>query len=178
MRHLRRRLGLGLAAASLIFLHAPDSRPEEGSETGQQEHTTIAPGRSVAIEYTLTLEDGTQVDSNVGEKPLRYEQGAQQIIPGLENALLGLAAGDQKKVVVAPEEGYGPVDPEAFQEVALSDLPEDGREAGALLVAQDPAGRMRQIRVHEVKGETAVLDYNHPLAGKKLIFEIKVLEVE
>lgn len=178
MRNLQHRLGLGLAAASLIFLHAPASRPEEGSEAGQAERAMIGPGRSVAIEYTLTLEDGTQVDSNVGEKPLRYEQGAQQIIPGLEDALVGLAAGDEKKVVVAPEQGYGAVDPEAFQEVALSELPEEGREAGALLVAQDAAGRMRQIRVHEVKEETAVLDYNHPLAGKKLVFDIKVLEVE
>src|SRR5215831_9917804 len=77
----------------------------------------VTEGKLVSLEYTLTLDDKSVVDSNVGEKPLTYTHGTRQIIPGLEKALEGLAVGDTKEVTVAPADGYGKKDPEALQEV-------------------------------------------------------------
>lgn len=137
----------------------------------------IQEGSTVAIEYTLSLEDGTKVDSNVGGEALRFEQGAGQIIPGLDKELVGMEVSEAKQVTVAPEEGYGPVDPEAFRDIPVSELPEDAREPGTALMTKDAQGRTHRLRIHKVEGETATLDFNHPLAGKTLIFDVKVLEV-
>ena len=149
-----------------------------GDAEKKEEDTVIEAGSQVGIEYTLTLEDGTKVDSNVGGEALRFKQGAGQMIPGLDKALIDMAVGETKQVTVAPEEGYGPVNPDAFGEVPLSDLPEDAREPGTGLMAQDKEGRVQQLRVHKVEGDTATLDFNHPLAGKTLLFDVKILEIQ
>lgn len=137
----------------------------------------VETGKQVSIEYTLTLEDGTKVDTNVGGEPLVFEQGAGQIVPGLEEELAGLEEGDSKKVTVGPEKAYGPVDPNAFQEVEAEKVPEDARKEGTVLLARDAQGNGRQVRVHEVKDESVVIDFNHPLAGQTLTFDVKVLDV-
>ena len=91
---------------------------------------TIATGSKVSIEYTLTLGDDQVVDTNVGGQPLQYTQGSSQIIPGLENALLGKEAGDSLTVKVSPEEGYGQVNEEAIIEVQTENLPLEARQVG------------------------------------------------
>mgnify|MGYP001821442395 FL=1 len=138
----------------------------------------IESGSSVGIEYTLKLEDGTTVDSNVGGSPLTFTQGSGEILPALDEALLGAKVGDTQEVQLTAENGYGPVNPAAFQEVPLDKLPEDARVAGTMLMAGGPDGQEHPVRVHEVKEETAVLDFNHPLAGKTLNFDIKILSIE
>ena len=138
----------------------------------------ITDGKQVSLEYTLTLEDKSKVDSNVGKDPLVFTQGAHEIIPGLEKKLSGLKVGESKQIEVTPEEGYGQVDPQRKQEVEKTKIPEDARKVGAKLTGQGPDGRMVFAQVTEVKDETIVLDLNHPLAGKKLFFDIKVLKVE
>lgn len=138
----------------------------------------IKDGASVSIEYTLKLDDGSVADSNVGQEPLAYEQGKRQILPALEDELVGLAVGDQKNVTLSPEQGYGPVNPEAYQEVPLEVIPEDAREVGTQLVSTDGAGNRRVVRVHEVREEAVVLDLNHPLAGQTLHFDIRVIGIE
>ena len=140
--------------------------------------STIIDGKQVSLEYTLTLEDKSQVDSNVGKDPLVFTQGAHEIIPGLEKKLSGLKVGDSKQIEVSPEEGYGPVDPQRKQEVEATKIPEDARKVGAKLTGRGPDGRMVFAQVKEINGETVVLDLNHPLAGKKLFFDIKVLKIE
>lgn len=135
-------------------------------------------GSKVSIEYTLTLQDGSEVDTNVGQEPLEYEHGAEQILPALEAALGVLAQGDSTKVTLAPDDAYGQVDPEAFQEVPLDSVPEDAREAGTQLVFDDGDGNRRLLRVHEIREEIVVVDFNHPLAGETLTFEVKVLGIE
>ena len=137
----------------------------------------IEAGSTVGIEYTLTLEDGTKVDSNVGGEALSFEQGSGQIIPGLDKELIGMRVGEAKNVTVSPDEGYGQVDPAAFTEVPLSELPEEAREPGTALMARDDEGRVQRLRVDRIEGDTATLDFNHPLAGKTLIFDVKVLEI-
>ncbi len=138
----------------------------------------IAKGDLVSIEYTLKLGDGTPVDSNEGKEPLVYEQGGQQILPALENAITNMAVDDSANVVLTPEDGYGVVNPEAFQQVELTAIPEDAREEGAMLTAQDPEGGTQTVRIHEVREDAIVVDFNHPLAGQELHFQVKLLGVQ
>jgi FKBP-type peptidyl-prolyl cis-trans isomerase SlyD len=138
----------------------------------------IEDGAKVSVEYTLTDDEGKVLDSNRGKDPLTYVQGESQIVPGLEKALAGMHSGEQKQVVVAPGDGYGDVDPEAVAEVPKGMIPADALNVGAELVARNSRGTTRLVRVKEVKEETVVLDLNHPLAGKTLHFDIKVVGVE
>jgi len=165
-----------LPALGSLCLLAAAVRAEDSEK--KEEKTVVEAGSTVGLEYTLTLEDGTKVDSNVGGEALSIEQGSGQIIPGLDKELIGMKVGDAKKVKVTPDEGYGQVDPAAFHEVPVSELPEDAREPGMDLMAQDDQGRVQRLRVHKVEGETATLDFNHPLAGQTLLFDVKVLTVQ
>ena len=137
----------------------------------------IENGNTVSIEYTLTLDDGTVVDSNVGKDPLVYEAGAGQILPALDQALSGLGEGDTKSVALSAADGYGEIDESLYFEVPLGQLPENARQPGTPLVAKREDGRELRVLVHEVKDETAVLDYNHPLAGKALSFAVRIVTV-
>jgi len=137
----------------------------------------IQKGKKVSLEYTVFLEDGMQVDSNVGESPLVFVVGQNQLFPALEQAVVQLKIGDKKDVLLRAEEAYGPVVAEAFKEVEIEAIPPKFRFVGAILGVQDPAGGVYPIRVHQVKENKAVLDFNHPLAGKNLRFNVKVLEV-
>ncbi len=137
----------------------------------------IKSGKKVSIEYTVFLEDGTQIDSNVGEDPLVFVLGTHQVFPALEQALLGLKIGDTKQVTLRAEDAYGPILTDAFKEVDAEAVPAPFRYAGAVLGVQDPSGGVYPIRVHELKGEKIVLDFNHPLAGKALRFSLKVVNV-
>lgn len=135
----------------------------------------IGEGSSVTLEYTLTLADGSMVGSNVGKEPLVYQQGQKQILPALEAALTGMSAGEEKRVELGADDAYGQVQADAFREVPLEELPEDAHQVGALLSLQ---GRPGAIRVHEIREQVAILDFNHPLAGKDLTFDIRVIAVE
>jgi len=140
--------------------------------------STVAEGKLVSLEYTLTLDDKTVVDSNVGDKPLTYTHGSHQLIPGLEKALEGMAVGDTKQVTVAPEDAYGETDPKAVQEVQKQLIPPDALKVGTRLQGKTPSGQMVYPLVSEIKDDTVVLDFNHPLAGKTLHFDVKVVDVQ
>ena len=134
----------------------------------------IKNGVKVSLQYTVFLVDGTQIDSNVGEDPLIFTQGTHQIFPALEQAIMGLSVGDTKEILLKAEEAYE----EAYKEVDAHSVPESYRYAGAVLGIQDPAGGIYPIRVREVKDEKIILDFNHPLAGQSLRFDIKVMSVK
>lgn len=138
---------------------------------------TVSNGKQVTLEYTLKLEDQSVVDSNVGREPLKVTQGKHELVPGLEKALEGMAAGEKKNVTVAPPEAYGTVDPKAFQEVDRKMVPSNAQKVGIQLEGTTTDGQKVFPRIAEVKNETVVLDFNHPLAGKTLHVEVKVLEV-
>src|SRR5262245_61831644 len=140
--------------------------------------STVAEGKLVSLEYTLTLDDKTVVDSNVGDKPLTYTHGSHQIVPGLEKAREGMVVGDTKQVTVAPAEGYGEPDPRALQEVQKQLSPPDALHVGTRLQGKAPNGQMVYPLVSEIKDDTVILDFNHPLAGKTLHFDVKVLDVQ
>ncbi|OQW33907.1 MAG: hypothetical protein A4E19_19250 [Nitrospira sp. SG-bin1] len=138
---------------------------------------TVSNGKQVTLEYTMKLDDQSVVDTNVGGEPLKVMQGRHEIIPGLEKALEGMTAGEKKNVTVAPAEAYGSVDPKAFQEVDKNMVPSNARKVGTQLEGKTSDGRTVFPRISEVKNETVVLDFNHPLAGKTLHFDVKVLDV-
>jgi FKBP-type peptidyl-prolyl cis-trans isomerase SlyD len=166
------RLFFAAAASTLFFSWsiASAQAPNSGN--------VIKNGSTVVLEYTLTSDDGQFTESNKGKEPLRYVDGRDQIIPGLERALEGLPAGAEKKVTVKPEDGYGQVDPKNFQEVPKEAVPPDSLQVGTTLVAQNAQGQQFPVRIHEIKEKTVVMDMNHPLAGKTLVFDVKVLDVK
>ena len=132
-------------------------------------------GRRVSIEYTVFEENGRKVDTNVGQKPLSFTFGADEVLPGLEEALVGVGAGETVRVTLPPEKSYGPVKPDAFEEVDPDLLPKEARRAGAVLSGRDEDGQERTLRVREVREDKIVVDHNHPLAGRTLTFEVKIL---
>lgn len=138
----------------------------------------IEKGKKISLEYTVFLEDGTQIDTNVGEPPLVFELGMGQMFPAIEEQIIGLKVGEQKKITLQPEDAYGHIVEEAFREVELSAIPDQFRHVGAVFGIQDPAGGIFPIRVHQINDDKAVLDFNHPLAGKSLHFDVKVISVK
>jgi FKBP-type peptidyl-prolyl cis-trans isomerase SlyD len=137
----------------------------------------VQPGSEVSFDYTLTDETGQVVDTSKGKAPLLYVHGQGQIIPGLEKELTGMTVGGEKKVTVKPEDAYGPVDPAAFREVPKEALPAEALKIGTMLLAQGPGGQGVPVRVHEIKDKTVVMDFNHPLAGKTLSFDVKITDI-
>jgi len=134
-------------------------------------------GSQVAFDYTLIV-DGKEIDSSTGRGPLKYTQGDGKIIPGLARQLEGLQVGAEKTIEVKPEEAYGEADPKAFRDVPISDLPPGKKpEAGMMLQAKDRDGRTHIVRIAQVKKDSVVVDLNHPLAGKTLLFKIKIVSV-
>lgn len=140
--------------------------------------TEIQDGAIVTIDYTLTDNTGAVIDSTSGKEPLTYIHGAGQIVPGLERELNGLKVGDQKKVQVPPEQGYGLPDEKAFQEFPKDKIPPDAQKVGTMLMTKSADGRMIPMRVHKITGTTVVVDFNHPLAGKTLNFDVKVKDIK
>jgi FKBP-type peptidyl-prolyl cis-trans isomerase 2 len=138
----------------------------------------IEDGQKVSIEYTLTLDDGTLVETNVDRDPLTYEHGQQEILPALERALTSLDVNDTTKVSLSADQGYGAVDPEAFQAIDKDLVPEEGRREGIMLSVPDGRGGQHPVRVHEVRDDKIVIDFNHPLAGQNLNFEVRILDIQ
>ena len=137
----------------------------------------VSKGKTIALEYTVKLEDNQVVDTNVGQEPLTYTQGTNQIIRGVEAAVEGMTVGETKQVTVAPADAYGERDPNAFQEISKEKVPADAK-VGTQLEGKDTSGRLVRPVVKEIKDETVLLDFNHPLAGKTLVFDMKVLDIQ
>ncbi|WP_067812910.1 FKBP-type peptidyl-prolyl cis-trans isomerase [Nocardia inohanensis] len=138
----------------------------------------IATDKVVSIDYTLTNDDEEVLDTSVGEAPLVYLHGAENIVPGLEQALEGKTTGDELEVVIDPEDGYGEylaelvstVDREMFEGV-------DELEPGMEFHAEAPDGESQIVTVVQVDGDEVTIDANHPLAGQRLHFKVKVVEI-
>lgn len=132
----------------------------------------------VSLLYSLTLDDGSFVEETESDDPLMYLHGHENIIPGLERELEGLKVGDKKVVVVDAEDAYGPIDPDAFDEVPLSDMP-DGiePEEDMYLTVENEDGHMFDVRIAEVTGDSVVIDFNHPLAGERLHFTVEIVDL-
>ena len=148
------------------------------AQSTKSDNKIVKDGSEVSLQYTLSGEDGKLIESNKGKEPLKYTHGQKQIIPGLEKGLAGMKVGDEKRVKVKPEDAYGPVNKEAFQEFPKEKIPPEGLKVGAVLTARGPQGQALPVRVHQIKEKTVVLDLNHPMAGKTLVFDVKVLDIQ
>ena len=133
---------------------------------------------TVSVNYTGKLEDGTIFDSSLveGREPLKTTLGQGQLIKGFENGLLEMQVGESKTIEIPSEEAYGEYLDYLVQEVPIDQMPGDV-EVGTQLFSQTDMGPVNFV-VKEIKEMTVVLDANHPLAGKNLIFDLEVLEVE
>ncbi len=137
----------------------------------------IADKTVVQINYTLKNDSGEVLDSSEGQEPLAFLCGAQNIIPGLENALLGKQVGDKLDVRVEPSEGYGEVHEEMIQKVPKENFEGvDSVEVGMQFMAQAPWGE-QPVTVIKVEEDGVTLDGNHPMAGQILNFSVEVVEV-
>lgn len=138
---------------------------------------TIQDGMAVGIHYVVMLDDGQVVDASDEQEPLWFLQGAGQIVPGLEKQLYGMALGDSKRVVVEPEDAYGEYDEEEEQFVENAMLPDDWEpEPGMELVLQDDdTGEVLQAYITEIEEDGVWVDFNHPLAGEQLTFDVRVV---
>lgn len=138
----------------------------------------IAKDSVVSIDYRLHLGDGKYIEESEQDDPLVYLHGYEEIVPGLEKALEGKKAGESLKVQVSAEDGYGEYDPDGVEEVPREDFPKDlEMEEGGVITATDDEGDEVEFLVKELRPKTVVVDFNHPLAGKTLYFEVKVREV-
>jgi len=178
MIRFRTAPGLLPLLAVLALAAAPTTQAQDDAAEPMTGAMTVEQGRQIAIEYSVALADGTQIHSNVGEDPFVYEQGGTGTFPALQDALTGMKVDQSRTVTLAPEQAYGPVRPDAFQEVEKTMIPAESLNAGTILIAQDPAGNRRPVRVHEVKESTVVLDFNHPLAGQALTFDVRVVDIK
>jgi FKBP-type peptidyl-prolyl cis-trans isomerase SlyD len=137
----------------------------------------IAENCVVSIFYELTNDAGEVLDASGEGEPLTYLQGAQNIIPGLENQLTGKTTGDRLKVTVQPEDGYGSHSPNLVQEVPRNAFPEpDALEVGMRFNAQSENGTMSVV-ITAVSADTVTVDANHPLAGQVLHFAVTIADV-
>jgi FKBP-type peptidyl-prolyl cis-trans isomerase SlyD len=136
---------------------------------------SVQDGVVVSMEYTLHV-DGELLDSSDGQGPLQFLAGYGNIIPGLENEMIGMKIGDSKDVVVQPADGYGEFDEEAFMNVPRNQFPKDMQlEVGAELTVRDDQENARLALVESIESETVTLNFNHPLAGDELHFHVKVV---
>ena len=140
--------------------------------------TQAKPGDKIRMHYSGTLADGSTFDSSKGRDPLEFELGSGQIIPGLDEAVTGMATGETKTVTVAPEQAYGDRDPSRVQAVPRSQIPDHiPTEPGTQLQVQTPEGQTLPVTVASVTDEEVTLDANHPLAGQALTFDVEIVEI-
>jgi len=138
----------------------------------------VKDGMEVSLDYTLKTPDGKTLETSKGREPLRYIHGNKMMIPGLEKELTGMKVGGEKHVTVKPEDGYGKVNPNAFKEFPKEKIPPDALKVGAVLAARSPEGMVVPMTVREIKEKTVVMDLNHPMAGKTLVFDVKVVDIQ
>ena len=138
----------------------------------------IANGNRVSVEYTLTLDNGRVVTTNVGEPPFVYTHGEEQIPAALERQLEGLRVDESREITLSPEEAYGQVNPAEFRSVDIQSVPEAARRSGTFVEVSEPGNSTRVARIHEVSPDHIVLDFNHKLAGERLTFRVRILRIE
>lgn len=140
--------------------------------------TTVKQGDTVHIHYTGTLEDGVVFDSSAGREPLSFTIGSGQVIPGFEEAIMGMAVNEKKNVTIPVDKAYGPRNEELVLTVPREQVPPDlSPEVGQKLQMQGPGNSPVVVEVTEVAEAHIRLDANPPLAGKELIFDIELVRI-
>lgn len=139
----------------------------------------VQTGSKVKIEYEGRLDDGIIFDSSIGKDPLEVTVGEGMLIPGFEDALLGMQQGEKKEIRIVPQDAYGPVHPQLIQKVPRTALPKGSEPKPGMMITlkNQNTGQTVPARISEVSADSITIDLNHPLAGKALNFKIKILEI-
>jgi peptidylprolyl isomerase len=148
--------------------------PEKGDEKA-----IVKKGDRVKVQYTGTLQDGTIFDKSKEEEPLEFTVGSGQVIPGFDKAVEGIKLNEEKKVTLKTEDAYGKRDETLIRKVPKNSLPENFKpEKGIVIRLQDQTGRAIPGTITDITENSITIDLNHPLAGKDLTFNIKVVGIE
>lgn len=140
--------------------------------------TQVKENNTVKVHYTGKLADGQVFDTSEGKEPLAFTLGEGRLIPGFEKGLIDMKLNEKKTINLTKDEAYGDPREDLIIEVPKSELPQEMTpEVGMGLVSRTPEGQEMNLMVVEVRDETVVLDGNHPLAGKDLIFDLEVVEI-
>ena len=138
----------------------------------------VKEGDVVRVHYTGKLTNGEQFDSSVGREPLEFTVGAGQMIKGFDDAMPGMAVGEKKTVNILPQDAYGQKNEDALIEFPKPNIPADmPLEVGMQLQLRDEEGHPVPVTVTEIKDDVVLLDANHMLAGKELVFDIELIEI-
>jgi FKBP-type peptidyl-prolyl cis-trans isomerase 2 len=149
------------------------------SQALADDQAAVKKGDVVSLHYTGTLEDGSVFDtSKKRNEPLKFTAGSGQVIPGFDQAVVGMKKGEEKKFTLQPTDAYGERKPDMTQTVPRKHLPKDQEpKPGMMLVMGTPDGQQVPAKITEVTADNVVLDLNHPLAGKALTFDIEIVEI-
>ena len=140
---------------------------------------TVQSGQKVSVHYKGTLDDGSEFDnSRTRGEAMQVEVGAGELIAGFDMALLGMTIGEVKNITLSPEEAYGEPDPSAIQEAPKTVFPPSFVFKVGEVVQGNQSGQPLIATILEEKGDTVVLDFNHPMAGKNLNFEIELMNIQ
>lgn len=141
----------------------------------------VKKGDKIKVDYEGTLDDGTVFDSTKHgdhNHPIEFVVGGGQLIKGFDEAVVGMKVGESKKIKLSPKEAYGDHNPMYMQQVPKDQVPvKEGLEPGAMLMVGFPDGQKIPVKVHAVDEKTVTLDFNHPMSGKTLHFDLKIVEI-
>ena len=138
----------------------------------------VKSGDKVKVHYHGKLTTGETFDSSAGREPLEFEVGSGMVIKGFDDGVTGMAVGDKKTINIPFDEAYGPRNPEMVIDMPKERFPEDMEvEVGMPLVMSDGQGQQFQVTIVEIKETSVILDANHPLAGKDLVFDLELVEI-
>lgn len=138
----------------------------------------VQAGKTVCLDYTLRLANGTLIDSAQQSGTWTYVHGHTRMPPGLHQGVEGLGVGDAVRLDLAPAEAFGCIDPAAFQEVPREQFPASARHLGFEGEFAGPDGSIIPYRIHAINDTTVTVDLNHPLAGEHVVFEVTVIHVQ
>ena len=139
----------------------------------------VKANNTVKVHYTGKLADGQVFDTSEGKEPIEFVLGQGRLIPGFEQGLIDMKLNEKKTISIAKEEAYGEVNEQLIQEIERANLPQDMEpKVGMGLVSKSPEGQEMNLMIVEVKDDSVVIDGNHPLAGRDLVFDLEVVEIK
>ncbi|GGC03707.1 peptidyl-prolyl cis-trans isomerase [Marinobacterium zhoushanense] len=141
------------------------------------EQAVVGPGKEIKLNFAIKLQDGQIVDSNFDAAPATFVFGDGNIPEGFEQAMLGLKPGDHVELTIAPERGFGQHNPSNVQVMPRSEFKDMELEPGLVVSFQEPGGEIPGV-ITEYNDERVMVDFNHPLAGKTLLFEVRIMAVD
>ena len=139
--------------------------------------TSIGQGAEITFNFSLALEDGYIIDSNFESSPARFLVGDGSLLPGFEEVLEGLVAGSEAQFLVPPEKAFGQHNPQNVQLIKRSLFDQDELQPGLVISFQNGDGELPGV-VQSLTEEEVMVDFNHPLAGKSIVFTVKIIDVQ